>query len=240
VLVSLLTAFEPAVAGETEKALRFYQSHFFMGPCQVTVTKDAVRLDNTGPLNFVMVSRAPSWRVTIFRDDDKSYFSESLADFGETGLVSTITVPWKEKSVQPFGYRSTSYKFCGLNAVRMTKGWEVFKFLPLKDALNAAPEVEKLFYAIYKCPTNGGIPLCLTGINGGKDFMGSTSQAGARLVYLDTSKVVELDVPSSIFAAPVGYKKAASVREVVAGAQSRRQSKDLDEMFSADRDQLRK
>jgi hypothetical protein len=169
--------------------------------------------------------------VTIFRSDDKTYFSESPAQFIDTGLISNIMVGQRSRYLSPSGYRRTSYMFCGVKAVRMTNTSDTVKFLPLQSAFNADPHIEAIIYAMNKMTTCGGIPLEVVGTSGRKDFFNSVARGGAREVFLETSKIVTVDVSPNQFAPPVGYKKAKSIREVVAGLESRVQSEDATELF---------
>lgn len=215
-----------ADSSSSEKALKLSQTHYFFGTCELIVARDAVRLENTARLKFVVVAKAPDWTVTVFRNDDKTYFSESLAQFADTGLISNFMVGQRERMLNPALYRRSNFMFCGLKAVRMTNRFVTMKYLPLDVAFNAAPQVEMIVYAMNKMPTCGGIPLTYIGISGGKKFFDSVASGGAREIFLETSKVVAVDVSPNIFTMPAGYKRAKSVREVVAGAQSRLQSED--------------
>jgi hypothetical protein len=53
----------------------------------------------------------------------------------------------------------------------------------------ASPSIEKILYATYKLPTNGGIPLAFTGTHGTADFITGMKNKGSREINLDTSKI---------------------------------------------------
>jgi len=217
-----------ALAAPTEKAVRFTETHYFTGLNELTVAKDGVRLVNKGHMRFIVVSKAPDWKVNVYRDDDKTFFSESLQQFEDTGLLSGMLVGKKARFLpKDPNSRESTFPFCGYNVVRITRRYETFKFLPLTQVLNAAPQVESIVYAMHKMPTNGGIPISYIGVHTSKEFMSSTDETGSRQEYFDTKRIEPIMVSPHIFDVPAGYRKAASVREVVSGSVVRGQSEDL-------------
>ncbi len=221
----LLLAIAPAESAPLVKAVKFTQSHYFTGPNQLYVAKDAIRLENVGQMRFIVVAKAPDWGVTIFRNDDKSYFSESLKQFEDTGMLSDYLVGKKGRRFDSKpNCRKSTFSFSGFNIVRLTSMQETFKYLPLDQVLNAAPQVESVLFAAYKMPTCGGIPVNYVGIHYDKDFLSGVNERGARQLYFDTTKIENVMVPASMFEMPAGYHKAVSIREVVSGEGSRLES----------------
>jgi len=230
---------EAAYAAPLEKALKFQQSHYFLGKCELTVARQAFRLDNAGNFKFVVVSKAPDWTVNIYRNDDKIYFSESLAEFTETGLLSDFLVTRKNRSVDPKTHRKSDIDFCGFKIVRMSGARQTLKYMPLERALGASRQIEALCYGLYKMPTSGGIPITFTAIADSNDYFSNTNTRGSLQKFFDTSKIEAVEVPPSFFILPRGYKKAVSVRAVVSGKKAVEQSESALETFTTD-DELKK
>ena len=95
----------------------------------------------------------------------------------------------------------------------------------------ASPPIEKIMYATYKLPTNGGIPLTHIGTHDRADFITGMQNRGKRELNLDTSKIEKVSVAPSFFSPPSGFKKAASMRDVVSGNANRQQSEAVDIML---------
>jgi len=229
-----------ASAATTEKAVKLYQTHFFLGKCEMTVARDAFRLDNAGNFKFVVVAKAPDWTVSVYRNDDKTYFSEKLAIFADTGVVSEYLVARKERLIDPRAHIKSEMNLSGFKIVRMTASRQTIKYLPLDRALNAPPQVESIAHGLYKMPTNGGLPISYSATANTKDFFGAGQGKGSLQVYLDTTKIETVEVAPAYFEVPKGYKKAVSVRSVVSGKHAVEQSEDALETFGRDVEQPKK
>ncbi|MDQ5936816.1 MAG: hypothetical protein QG574_4156 [Cyanobacteriota bacterium erpe_2018_sw_21hr_WHONDRS-SW48-000092_B_bin.40] len=221
---------QPKAAGKTIPAVRFYQTHYFMGTEQLTVSQNAMRLDNTAQLRFTLLAKAPDWKITIYRPDDKTYFTEDLKEFQETGLLSDLLIGRKDRIVTDRPMRASTMMLNGFKIERLTSPWTTMKFIKL-DGIGA-PQTETILYATYKLPTNGGIPLTFVGTHGSVDFITGMKNKGSRETNLDTTKIEKVTVPANFFSLPPGLKKAASIRDVVSGRNNRNQSEAVDEMFT--------
>lgn len=229
-VVFTIIAAPPAHA---EKALRLTQTHNVMGNSVMTFNSKGMRLENTSGLKYTIVAKAPDWRVTVFRNDDKSYYSQSLKDFEQAGLLSGFVLVIRDRTIENKRYdkfRVTTFDFCGQKIVRMTGKEKMLKYMPLKQNV---PELERLDYAIFKQPTNGGITIGYQTTHGGRDYITGMNNAGRRTIHMDTSKIEEVDVSPSIFKAPTGYKLAKSISEVVAAANTRAEDADYQELFDS-------
>lgn len=226
---------EAAPPAQAEKALRLTQTHNVMGNSVMTFNSNGMRLENTSGLKYIVVAKAPDWRVTVFRNDDKSYYSQSLKDFEQAGLLSGFVLVIRDRTIvdkRNEKFRTTAFDFCGQKIVRLTGKEKMLKYMPLKQNV---PELERLDYAIFKQPTNGGITIGYQTTHGGRDYISGMSNAGRRTIHMDTSKIEEIDVSPSIFKAPTGYKLAKSISEVVAAANTRADDADYQELFDSPR-----
>jgi|GEM_PF-347191 hypothetical protein len=231
-IVFTIVAAPPAHA---EKALRLTQTHNVMGNSVMTFNSNGMRLENTSGLKYTIVAKAPDWRVTVFRNDDKSYYSQSLKEFEQAGLLSGFVLVIRDRTIvnkRSEKFRVTTFDFCGQKIVRMTGKEKMLKYLPLKQNV---PELERLDYAIFKQPTNGGICIGYQTTHGGRDYITGMNNAGRRQIHLETSKIEEVDVSPSIFKAPTGYKLAKSISEVVTAANTRAEDADYQELFDSPR-----
>ena len=216
----------PAIA--KEMALQLDQTHSFMGRGLLTVSAKGVRLENKDKLKFILVAKAPDWRVTIYRNDDKTYFSESLKVFENTGLFSGFVMLPPGKHLRSTGFTRSSFNFCGREAIRMTSRKATLKYIPLG---NIAPEVESIVYAAYKTPTNGGLPLLYVKAHSGKDYTNGASQEGHLENIIDTSKIESVEDNPNLYTAPSGYKLVKSLGLVFAGSSVRDDSVDFQNLF---------
>ncbi len=211
-----------------ENALRLTQTHTFMGRCQLTAGRHGIRIENQDKLKFVLVAKAPDWRVTLFRNDDKTYFSQSLKDFQNTGLVSGFVMIERPRKLSATDFARSSFKFCGYDILRWTGRNSTFKYLPLG---NIAPQVESIIFAAYKVPTNGGLPVTFVKSQSGRDYTNGVSEEGRLETLLDTSKIESVTEDPKLFTAPIGYKQANSVGVVFVGSAARNASGDFQNLF---------
>jgi hypothetical protein len=223
---------------QQQQAIQLMQEHYFFGKSRVTAARDAVRIENIGRFKYVVVARAPDWRINIFRADDKTYFSESLQQFEETGLVSGFLVGRRNRYESAETSRKSSIKLFGRPAVRVTGRGRCLKYLPLDK--ETAQQVEVVIYSTYKLPTSGGLPVEVTGTGDHVDWVSGSNDRGRHEIYLSTSAISTVNVSSDIFDLPKNYTKARSIREVVAGSNTREESVDAQELFEMGRNKKSK
>lgn len=227
-LAAFVFLFTGSLAFARENALRLTQTHTFMGRCQLTASSHGIRLENQDKLKFVLVAKAPDWRVTVFRNDDKTYYSQSLKDFQNTGLVSGFVMIERPRKLNSADFAKSSFKFCGYDILRWTGRNSTFKYLPLG---NIAPQVESIIFAAYKVPTNGGLPVTYVKSQSGRDYTTGISEEGHLETLLDTSKIESVADDAKLFIAPSGYKQAKSVGVVFVGSAARNESGDFQNLF---------
>lgn len=227
-LALCLPFIQTAAAIAKETALRLEQTHSFMGRGQLTVSANGFRLENKDKLKFILVAKAPDWRVTIYRNDDKTYFSESLKEFESTGLFSGFVMLPPGKHLRSTGYTRSSFNFCGREVIRMTGSKATLKYMPLG---NVAPEVESIVYAAYKTPTNGGLPLVYVKAHSGKDYTTGASQEGQLEKIIDTTRIETIEDNQKLYTVPSGLKLAKSLGLVFAGSSVRNDSVDFQNLF---------
>jgi len=220
---------QTAVAAETVEAIKLIQTHFFMGKNIVVISQNALRFENISQLKYILVAKAPDWNVTVFRTDDKTYFTEKFKDFTDTGLMSDLLIGRHPRYPITKDYRHSIMHMGGVQVERLTASENTIKYIELKTV--TAPQVELLLHAIYKCTTNGGIPVAFVSRHHGADFVTGMKQDGKIDTGLDTEKIEKIKVSSTLFTMPTGYKKAKSIREVVSGSANRAGSEDASSLF---------
>jgi len=236
--MSLFVFCQEARCASQEKALKFIQIHYFFGPTVVTIAKHAIRMDNIGRLKFSLVSKAPDWIITVFRDDDKTYFSESFKQLDDTGLVADFIIGRRDRYFpKTEKFRKSTISIFGFQADKYESSSTTFVCVPMSQVFNADQKIEDILQATYKLSTCGAIPLQNTGTRGPKNILETVSAEGSRETYLSTNKVIPVQVSSDIFDPPKGFKKAKSVREVVAGTNSRTKSRDVMDLFTPEEEQ---
>ncbi len=191
-------------------------------------------MDNIGHLKFSLVAKAPDWTVTVFRADDKTYYSESLKQFEDTGLLTDYLVSRRDRYFKDMDkYPHSTVLISGIKATQLLSRTITFVYVPLSQVLNADSQIEAILYSGYKLTTCGGIPLRLIGTKGKGNILETVNEEGVRETYLDTIKIVSDESKPEFFDAPKGYKRAKSVREVVAGSKSRVESSEIMDLFHA-------
>ena len=210
-------------------AIRLNQTHYFMGTQKITIAPNAVRIDNTSQLGFTLVAKAPDWQVTLYRPDDKIFFTEPLKTFQDTGMMSEILIGRRERFLIDRPYRQSTMMLSGFKIERITSHWSTLKVLKL-DGI-AAPQVEKVLYAAYKLPTHNCIPLAFTATHQNTDFITGMRNRGKLEFLLDTQKIEKINVAANFFSVPANLKRAASIRDVVSGHTNRKKSEDAEIMI---------
>lgn len=224
----------PANGGSTSKsfdklftapddALQLNQSHFFMGGEKVILSPRGIRIENTGNLKYVLISKAPDWRVYVYRMDDKTYFSQSLHDFEQNGLMSNFCFPFRDLM---FPTR------CGHEMVNVN-GFPVIQLTTKSDKMQymeipAIPEgPRRILFVAYKVSTNKGIPVQYWCRVDGPDLVTGMSRARDLEKRLDTTTIKQVKIPATEFDLPAGLTAIGSMREVVAGNNTRNRDDDI-------------
>lgn len=223
VLLMVSTAVS-AQAKDTERALKLKQKHNYWGETETIISFNGVRINNKGRMKYSLVARAPQWKVVVFRDDDKTFISQSLQQFERTGLISELVV---KKYPRALGAQTRTRKNGDLTTLIYSEPFVQMEILPLKNIATAP--VEAILYAAYKLPTNGGIPIRYTKFNG--RFNTTTNPRVTHTDYLTTTKIEHIEFASKLFEVPRGYTRCKSMQEVLLSKISREASGDFDELF---------
>lgn len=185
-------------------------------------------MEDTGSWKFVLVANAPQWDVTVFRHDDKLYFTCPLKTFLEGGLVSQLLVGKKPSNFGPGREEATSIVIDGVRAKKLSARYALCEYLPA-DTL-VAPQVARIIYETLRMPMNGGICLRFVQAKQGVDWMTGLQEYGQHIM-LSTQSAKIVSVPRNTFDAPAGYKKSKSLREVLISNESRESSTDARDLF---------
>ncbi len=239
VLLSTFSAECSALSGDKSKAgvkgIELKQTHYFLGNMTVLASKDGVRMESKGAWKFVLVAKAPDWKVTAFRDDDKVYYSCSLKEFEEIGLVSQYLIGKKPRAIIEGDDSPTSLVLHGVHTIRRSTPYFVSERLPVGKA--APAQMEAILYGTYRMPTNGGVPLKYTQVSGKDWMMSGIKQTGQKpQIMLTTSSAKETNVPPNSFSPPRGYALAKSFREVLISKASRDQGGYANEIINPPRE----
>ena len=226
----LLFSNGPATAREVG-AISFKQTHSFFGKLVVTASNDSLRIDDKAGLGFVLVTRAPDWRVNIFRDDDKSIFTESFKEFKDSGLVSEFIVTRKGPAMLIPGAKTVTRNFMGFS-IEQAHFPTNFEFLA--PPRGTAKQIVVLVCSALRTFSVDGFPVTQTTVLK-QDMVAGNLMKGQRQKDLSTSAINKINVDSDFFEAPKNYRKAKSVREVVAGENSREKTDNLQDLFDLDR-----
>jgi hypothetical protein len=199
---------------KTIPALVLHQKHIYLGETKVSLTPNAVRMDCLGKLHFSFISKAPRWDITVFRTDDRLYFTQSFGEFCDQGLYSNIVMTMHDRML-PKGGRLSKGKVSGFAVQQVS--WPTLKFACL-ESKGYAPQVERVLHAAYKVPNQGQIPIQYEVILSGRDWMTNLTEKGIKRSMLSTKKISRESVPASEFQVPSGLAKSKSVTRIVVGS----------------------
>lgn len=209
----------------TAPALCFDQEHYYLGTVRLTISELGVRLDGDKKQNFIAVARPPEWKVTVYRTDDKTYCLQSFKTFREAGLVSGLLMGFKEHVVLK-GATPRDINFQGYKALRLRNPkFEIdYMLLPI----NLARQVELLIYALYKLPTQNGIPLRYQTNSIKRDLVIEGSSKFTSRVYIKTHKITRKIVSEKLFDPPTNYKRVKYMGAVIVDHQRRSEGAHLE------------
>jgi hypothetical protein len=212
-----------------EKTIELKQQHYFFGNLKEIASMTGLRLESTGSWKFVLVAKAPDWKVTVFRNDDKIFYSCPLKKFLEGGgLVSQYL--FGKKSMYAEGNEERSRVVVGgVRAKRLVTPYSVCEFLPGKTLV--ASEVASILYESLRMPTGGGVALKFVEMKAGTDWMTGLNENGEQHMMLSTQSASEITPPANVYTAPSGYKLSKSLREVLISNETRASSTDAKDLF---------
>ncbi len=218
-------AAEPVAKSATVQALCFDQEHYYLGATRLTVSELGLRLDGDKKQNFVVVARPPQWKVTVYRTDDKTYCLQNFKTFREAGLVTGLLMDFKEHFIMK-GSVPRIVDIQGFKAQRLrSQKFEIDYLLMPEDVPRRA---ELLIYALYKLPTQGGIPLRYQTNSIRRDFIIEGSAKFSSRVYLKTNKITRKTVSESLFEPPANYRRVKYMGAVVVNRERRNRGADLE------------
>lgn len=185
-------------------------------------------MEDTGSFKFVLVARAPDWKVTVYRNDDKIYYTCPLETFLDGGMVSQFLVGRKGEYITAGNNETLSTTIAGVHIKRSRGAIALCEYLPAEKLV--APQVVRILYETFRMPTNGGVTLRFLQIKQGTDWMTGLKDSGLQKM-LSTQSAKLVTVPVSIFDPPTGYKRSKSLREVLISKESRDSSTDAKDLF---------
>jgi hypothetical protein len=221
-----------ATAAKPVKALVLQQEHVYLGQVKIMMTPTAVRMDGLGKFHFSLVSKAPTWKVTAFRTDDKLFFTQGFDEFCDQGLFSNFVMTKKERNSPP-GIKPTMRKISGFPVQQRAYGAVTAVSMDIKEYGSA--NVEEFLYAAYKLPTDRQIPIAFKVILTGKDWLTRLSEEGQRRVFLSTSKISYVPISMSEFEIPAGLKPAKSITRIIVGDSRGMKKTGVDVLFEYDK-----
>jgi hypothetical protein len=213
----MFLASAPAQAAARVKALKFNQTHIFFGKCEVLFARTGIRVINKGRFAFVLVSSAPEWKVTVYRNDDKTYFTEPIEVFEQTGLISEYHISFRPR------YLDSSAPICdtkmnNIPAKIISVPTFVCEYLP---GSMISPQIERIAYGMYKSTTEGGFPLTYKAVGSGKDWLTGKDNSKRLMTFLSTQTIERVSIDPAAFLVPKSLKKVDSLLEVLSSSERR-------------------
>lgn len=185
-------------------------------------------MEDTGSWKFVLVAKAPDWNVTVYRNDDKIYFTEPLEQFIDTGLVSQFLVARRDRSFGQGTLQTLPTSVAGVRCKRISDNHALLDYIPHQTLVE--PQIVHILYETMRVPTNNEIALRFVQSKAGTDWMTGLKESGMQ-IFLTTKSAKSVVVNSKIFDKPVGYKLSKSLREVLISNARRESSSDAKDLF---------
>jgi hypothetical protein len=224
VVFVLMLGGEQGQAANSVKALKLTQTHLFFGKSDVVIAREGIRVSNHGQFGFGLVAKAPDWKVTVFRNDDKIYFTEPLDHFEQDGLVSDIYFSFRDRSLQSNKYLASDILVNNIPAKKLEGGRRMeFEYLPAKVI---QPQIEKIAYGMYKMPTNGGFPISYKILGSGKDWMTGMERSHDMEYWITLEHIERANVDPAMFDPPKSFKKVDSMIEALSSKERRTNASD--------------
>jgi hypothetical protein len=209
---------------QTVQAFKLAQSHVTLGPIDVFYTNDAVKmvLKNNGT---ILLARAPSWKVSVFRPAAKVAYEQSLQSFEKNGLRCVVVpyipdVTFHRQSVEHVNGETIVESS---ETTDKDSKYDYWMIEPVAIPMQACEILEKAV----RVPYRHAIPIKLLGDEPGHDDFrskdkiawhlgGRERMAGGRTtsVRIQTFTWSKVNLPRSEFDYPVGYKAVQSEPEV--------------------------
>ena len=220
-------------AAKQISAYRLEQTHYILGTIVLTVCPTAIRMSSTGRLRFDLVSSAPEWKVSVFRQDDKVAMTMPLQQFDNVGLMPQFVQSSRARFVSNSAHPYT-FKYFGFEAKRNASRFQRQEFLPIKGL--AAPQVERIIFDAYRLPTNGGLLLRYVGTRDSRDFVTGIDERGHLETNLTTQKIKSVTVDQSFFDTPPNYRQVKNIQEVTVGQRGHQDTLDFENIFDRNND----
>ncbi len=214
------------------KAVRLIQRHHYFGDTETVISLNGVRINNLGGMRFKLAAKAPDWRFCIYRDDDKTIFLNSFQWLKQNGIVNNFLVKERDE-YYPKKLPIRESNFSGFKIKWIKSGEETCEYLPLANI--APPQAESILYAVYKMPTNGGIPVRLNKPAPTVDWLSGSDKGRHHRDLFSTSKIEATLVDKDYFDTPLNFHPVKSVLEVLTSKAKRDASGALDELFESGR-----
>lgn len=206
-------------------ALCLEQTHFYWGKTEVIVSNSGLRVQNKGALQYILVACAPDWKVTVFRQDDKTMLSEKFSDFAEEGLVSNFVISKQQRTLGPGKTIPVNYGQITVSSLRREPFY--IEYLPLGKY---PKQIEELLYSIYRQPTNGGLPIRCVKHSKGVDWMTGLKESGQK-ASISTQSISKIMVKRKDFEPPAGLKRVPAMQEVLMSKAKRTSAGETSELF---------
>jgi len=185
------------------------------GRIDFTITDTAIRMDGL-TCGFTVISRAPDWKICVYRTDTKEMGFLNLAQWRDwnTSTVGstdecTLDKPISKKKITLQGLNLPAYLYTfpgeiSTSALFQTEKPREFScYLVQTCALSRAPQVSKLQCELFNCvPLDGVLMSCL----------GQLKDSQERNWEIRTISLKRLKaIPAATFSIPSTYKKLKSM-----------------------------
>ncbi len=211
----------PASSAVNQKVWRITYGHLSLTKIEAFVKPDALRVEFTTP-KFAVIARAPDWKTIWFSDKSKTYVEKSLDQFCRDGIAAEFPIDdlrnLKTRDKTEGTINGNIAVVSGYFAANFVREMNMFSVMTEEKhtrirkvwfrasrSIPASAGVIKFFRGLYRTPDLGQIPLDL-------DYANMKNE---RTSVFNMTDIKQVSVPSTLFIAPSGYRKASNPYEVL-------------------------
>lgn len=247
VVLALLLALSSGFCSATYAAPKddtvwvFDCQQFGSGKYRYCVAPNAIKITNTSN-GGVVLAKAPSWKVSCFRESEKIEFQSALDRFNPSSMRSNTTNT-KTKEKAKFAVLGRDI-LLGLNCLKyqLSDGSIIW----VADGLKTAPQINDIVYRYFHTPAIEAIPLKIVRLEKAAAKATQKSEDRAKLqkaipwlsvknlrgkpsdnCYLYLTEWKKIPYKDSEFQYPKGYKQTDSLEDVIVSRKNRQALEDL-------------
>lgn len=231
-VLAALICLNAAAATKAKPVWILNSAHFGSGKYRYFVTADAIKIENIDN-GGIMLAKAPTWRVSCYRDKGKLEWTAPLDKFDRSSLFALIPHfdPSKKAKIILLGKE----KLQGLNCLKYEM--QDRSLIWISPDIQAAPQTAEVVARYFSSPNLNAIPIkfvkpkprkqnkpdlshSITKMNADVPWLSFKHlSGGVEAVAVDITGWKKVPYNPADFEYPKGYKRTSDLKEVVVSDQ---------------------